>query len=67
MTDTVTPEVRSRMMAAIKGKDTKPELAVRRSLHALGFRYSLHADASRAGRTWYPEIPRGCDRAHPGA
>ena len=42
MADTVTPEVRSRMMSAIRGKDTKPELAIRRGLHALGFRYSLH-------------------------
>lgn len=30
--------LRRRMMAAIRGKDTKPELAVRRGLHALGFR-----------------------------
>lgn len=29
-------------MAGIKGKDTKPELVVRRGLHALGFRYLLH-------------------------
>lgn len=30
------------MMAGIKGKDTKPELIIRRGLHRLGFRYSLH-------------------------
>ena len=30
------------MMAGIKGKDTKPELLVRRGLHALGFRFVLH-------------------------
>ncbi len=29
-------------MAAIRGKDTKPELIVRRYLHAAGFRYRLH-------------------------
>jgi len=29
-------------MAAIKGKDTKPEMLVRRFLHANGFRYKLH-------------------------
>ena len=29
-------------MAAIRGKDTKPELKVRRALHAAGFRYRLH-------------------------
>lgn len=37
----VTP-LRSRIMAAVKGKDTKPELAVRRYLHARGLRFSLH-------------------------
>ena len=42
MTDSVNPEVRSRIMASIKQKDTAPELAVRRHLHALGFRYRLH-------------------------
>ena len=31
------------MMSGIRGKDTKPELIVRRGLHALGFRYRLHA------------------------
>ncbi|MBK3664895.1 DNA mismatch endonuclease Vsr [Bradyrhizobium diazoefficiens] len=41
--DTVSPEQRSRNMAAIKGKNTKPELAVRRFLHAHGLRYRLHA------------------------
>jgi DNA mismatch endonuclease (patch repair protein) len=30
------------MMSAISGKDTKPELTVRRGLHAMGFRYRLH-------------------------
>lgn len=30
------------MMSGIKGKDSKPELVVRRGLHKLGFRYSLH-------------------------
>jgi DNA mismatch endonuclease, patch repair protein len=29
-------------MAAIRGRDTKPELVLRRGLHALGFRYRLH-------------------------
>lgn len=38
----MTPEQRHRCMAAIKGKDTKPEMTVRRYLHALGFRYGLH-------------------------
>lgn len=42
MPDIVTPEVRSRMMAGIRGKDTKPELILRRGLHAAGFRFRLH-------------------------
>ncbi|WP_424322186.1 very short patch repair endonuclease [Hymenobacter gummosus] len=29
-------------MAAIRGKDTKPEMIVRRHLHACGFRYRVH-------------------------
>ena len=40
--DTVSPEVRSRIMSSIKGRDTKPEMVVRRFLHANGFRYRLH-------------------------
>lgn len=38
----MTPEQRHRCMAAIKSNDTKPEMLVRRYLHAAGFRYSLH-------------------------
>ncbi len=42
MPDIVSPETRSRMMAGIRGKDTKPELFIRKALHARGFRYRLH-------------------------
>lgn len=42
MTDIVSPEVRSRMMSGIRAKDTRPELVLRKALHALGFRYRLH-------------------------
>jgi DNA mismatch endonuclease, patch repair protein len=42
MVDTVTESERSRIMAAVKSKDTAPELAVRRLVHSLGFRYRLH-------------------------
>lgn len=42
MVDTVSPEVRSRIMASIKGRDTKPEMIIRKMLYALGFRYRLH-------------------------
>ena len=30
------------MMAGIRGKDTKPEMIIRRGLHRMGFRYRLH-------------------------
>jgi DNA mismatch endonuclease, patch repair protein len=36
-------EVTSRMMAAVRNKDSKAELALRRALHARGLRYRLHA------------------------
>ncbi|WP_421950798.1 very short patch repair endonuclease [Pelagibacterium sp.] len=42
MADVVPPHVRSRMMAGIRGTDTRPELALRRGLHRLGFRFRLH-------------------------
>lgn len=31
-------------MSAIRGRDTKPEMIVRRALHAAGLRYRLHGD-----------------------
>lgn len=40
--DIVDKARRSAMMAAIKGKNTKPEMLVRRTAHSLGFRYRLH-------------------------
>lgn len=43
--DVVDAATRSRMMAGIKGKNTKPELVVRRGLHAAGFRFRLHDHA----------------------
>lgn len=42
MTDTKTPEERSRNMSRIRSGDTKPEMLVRRALFALGYRYRLH-------------------------
>lgn len=47
--DIVDAATRSRMMSGIRGKDTKPELVIRRGLHALGFRYRLH-DRNLPGR-----------------
>ncbi|GER09403.1 Very short patch repair protein [compost metagenome] len=40
--DIVSPDKRSRMMAGIKGKDTKPEMVVRKLIHGMGFRFRLH-------------------------
>ena len=40
--DRLTPNRRSWLMSRVKGRDTTPELAVRRLLHALGYRYRLH-------------------------
>lgn len=42
MTDIVDPATRSKIMASIRGKNTKPELRVRRGLHKLGLRFRLH-------------------------
>lgn len=42
MPDVVDCSTRSRMMRAIKGRDTKPELALRKYLHARGYRFRLH-------------------------
>jgi DNA mismatch endonuclease (patch repair protein) len=42
MVDVVPPAVRSRMMSGIQGKNTKPELIVRRMLFASGYRFRLH-------------------------
>ncbi|MDP5281265.1 very short patch repair endonuclease [Sphingomonas sp. DG1-23] len=42
MADIVSAAVRSRMMAGIKGKNTNPELLLRKGLHARGFRFRLH-------------------------
>jgi DNA mismatch endonuclease, patch repair protein len=42
LVDYLTPEARSALMSRIRGKDTGPEMAVRRIVHALGYRYRLH-------------------------
>lgn len=43
MTDTVDKETRSRIMSRIRGKNTGPEMRVRKALTALGYRYRIHA------------------------
>ena len=40
--DIVSKNKRSKMMAGIKGKNTKPEVLLRKALHTKGFRYRLH-------------------------
>lgn len=42
MADIVDRATRSRMMSGIRGRNTRPEMAVRRHLHAAGFRFRLH-------------------------
>jgi DNA mismatch endonuclease (patch repair protein) len=43
--DVVDAATRSRMMSGIRSKNTKPEMTVRKYLHAKGFRYRLHTKA----------------------
>jgi DNA mismatch endonuclease (patch repair protein) len=42
MVDVVDRQTRSRMMSGIRGKNTRPELLIRKGLHARGFRFRLH-------------------------
>lgn len=42
MADRLSPAQRSANMRRIKGRDTMPELLVRRLTHAMGYRYRLH-------------------------
>lgn len=49
MVDTVDKDTRSRIMARVRGKDTRPEMVVRRLVFGSGYRYRLH-DRSLPGR-----------------
>jgi DNA mismatch endonuclease, patch repair protein len=42
MTDVLTPQQRSFNMSHIRGRDTRPEMRVRKLLHTAGLRYRLH-------------------------
>lgn len=42
MTDVVSPAKRSQMMSGIKGKNSVPEMLVRKTLFAMGYRFRLH-------------------------
>jgi DNA mismatch endonuclease (patch repair protein) len=45
MTDILSKQARSERMSRVRQKDTAPELALRKRLHAAGFRYVLHSSA----------------------
>ena len=49
MSDVVSSEIRSRMMSGICGKDTKPELTVRKALFASGFQVPFAPPGSARG------------------
>jgi DNA mismatch endonuclease (patch repair protein) len=49
MADRVTAAVRSKIMRSVKSRDTGPELALRKALHRLGYRYRTH-ESSLPGR-----------------
>lgn len=42
MTDNLTKAERSALMARVRSKNTRPEIAVRRMTHAAGYRFRLH-------------------------
>ena len=42
MSERLSPEQRSRKLAAVKNKNTAPEIVVRKTLHRLGYRFRLH-------------------------
>jgi DNA mismatch endonuclease (patch repair protein) len=56
MADRLTPERRSWNMSRIRAKNTKPELLVRRLLHAKGYRYRLHGVASGGKLPGRPDL-----------
>jgi DNA mismatch endonuclease (patch repair protein) len=53
--DTLTQKERSERMGLVRGRDTKPELLVRRITHSMGYRYRLH----------YARLPGKPDLAFP--
>ena len=56
MADIFDPATRSRIMAGIRGRDTKPEVVVRRVAHALGFRFRLHGAFEGARLPGRPDL-----------
>jgi DNA mismatch endonuclease, patch repair protein len=58
LTDKLTKDRRSANMAAIRSKDMKPEMIVRRLVHGMGYRYRLH----RKGLPGKPDLVFGPKR-----
>ena len=48
MPDVFTPEKRSEVMSRIRGRDTKPELALRSMLHRLGYRFTVNGPKNKS-------------------
>ncbi len=48
--DTLNPDLRSKRMSRVRGKNIASELNVRRLIHAIGYRSRLHAATSPAPR-----------------
>ena len=53
--DTLSKKERSERMSLVRGKDTGPEMVVRKLVHSMGFRYRLHVH----------ELPSAPDRVFP--
>jgi DNA mismatch endonuclease, patch repair protein len=48
MADVFTPQKRSEVMSRIRGRDTKPELALRSILHRLGYRFTVSGPKNKS-------------------
>jgi DNA mismatch endonuclease (patch repair protein) len=57
--DSISKEKRSWVMSRVAGKDTSPEMAVRRMVHGMGYRYRLH----QAGLPGRPDLVFSSRRA----
>jgi DNA mismatch endonuclease (patch repair protein) len=47
MADVLTPQQRSELMSRIRGRDTRPELALRSLLHRLGYRFTVNGPKNK--------------------
>ncbi|WP_295540840.1 hypothetical protein [uncultured Pseudacidovorax sp.] len=57
MADFLTPTERSALMARVRGRDTRPELTLRKELHSLGLRFRVHRKVSAQLTTSFPPAP----------